>query len=138
MGGTAGVVTRKGHVTGAAAHVEAIEAGEGVGRAVHRHGTGVGEVEDAQLPALEEVFRAQGVVVLQAQGRRGRHRAAEDEPIVVGVDERHLAVNHQVSGQELVAEFRSGLGLEVGGVNAVADFHAVFFVCQIYTEYRPK
>ena len=112
------------HVPGATADVEAGTVGQGVGLAVGGDRAGAADVHDSQFAVGQEVLRAQLVEGGQRQRLAGRGRAAEHDPVVMGVAGGDLAWDEEVLDEVLRAQVvgvEGGELLRVGRVTLIHD-----------------
>ena len=110
----------EGHRARAHAEVEHVALDHGVGLAGGRDGAVAADVDDDHLAAVEDRRRAGLGDAVERQRRAVRHGAADDHPVVVGVDQPDLAGDEDAADVEVPAQ---RVGVEAaggGGVDGVA------------------
>ena len=92
------------HVARAAPDVQHVVAAHLVPIVVDRYRPGTVEAHDRELPAVAEAPGAQLVRHGQVQHAARGRRAADDDAVVMAVDEAYLAGHEEVLDQETVAD----------------------------------
>src|SRR5690606_12785069 len=111
---------QKAHVKPTTTDVQRLLVADLEGLVVNHDGPRASDVDDAELAALEEVFRLEGIDRLQRQRRVGGDGAAGDETVVVRVDEMDLTAREEVLDQEFPPKLLRVEGADGIGVGSVS------------------
>src|SRR5690606_25579655 len=107
---------QKAHVKPTTTDVQRLLVADLEGLVVNHDGPRASDVDDAELAALEEVFRLEGIDRLQRQRPAGGHGATGNEAIVVRIHEMDLTGKEEALDQEfppklLRVERADGVGI---------------------------
>ncbi|GAA0399901.1 hypothetical protein Acor_22370 [Acrocarpospora corrugata] len=92
--------------------------------AVHGHHAGLADVDHAEFPAFQEVLRAERFRAGQRQRLRAGHGPAEDEAVLVRVEQPYLARGEQILGQEPGPQPVGAQAGDLVGRGGVPDVHS--------------
>lgn len=113
----------EGDGSGAHADVEHISLADLIGFPTRLHGAGLPDIENAEFAAIEKGRGAGFLHFIQNEFASSGDGAAQDQPVVMGVDQVDLAILEKAGGVEMFAKTRGVEGLGGVRVDGVAGFN---------------